>query len=97
MNALIVGGDNLGTIPDRLHKKGFDNIEHISGRKGWGKKDSILLRSGRADLVIVFVDFLSHRVAKSAKEIIRELDANVIYTKRSWSHLEDQFEKINFS
>lgn len=95
MNALIVGGDNLGNIPYKLHQKGFNTIEHISGRKGRDKKASILMKLERADLIIVFVDFVSHGVMKNTKEKIRNLNANAIYTKRSWSHLEDYLEKIN--
>lgn len=95
MNALIVGGDNLGTIPDKLHQKGFNNIEHISGRKGWDKKAGILIKLEKADLVIVFIDFASHCLVKNTKEKIRSLNINAIYTKRAWSHLADYFEKID--
>ena len=95
MNVLIVGGDNLGNIPDKLHQKGFDRIEHISGRKGRDKNVNILMKLEKADLIIVFVDFVSHGVMKNTKEKIRITNANAIYTKRSWSHLEEYLEKIN--
>lgn len=97
MTALIIGGDNLGSIPGKLHQKGYDQVEHINGRKGWDKKTGIPFKVEKADLVIVFVDYLSHSIAKSTKEKIRSLNANAIYTKRSWSHLENMFKKIDVS
>jgi len=82
MNALIVGGE-------------FNNIEHITGRKARDKRACILLKLEKADLIIIFIDFVSHTVMKNTKEKIRMLNANAIYTKRSWSHLEDYLAKIN--
>jgi hypothetical protein len=97
MTALIIGGDNLGKIPTKLGKIGYDQIEHIDGRKGWDKKNEIPFKVGKADLIIVFVDFLSHSMARNTKETIKSQNANAIFTKRSWSHLENQFKKINVS
>jgi hypothetical protein len=97
MTALIIGGDNLGNIPGKLSKKGYDTIEHIDGRKGWDRRAGIPHRVEKADLVIVFVDYLSHSIARSTKEKLRSLNANAIYTKRSWAHLENQFKKIEIS
>ena len=50
MTALIIGGDNLGNIPGKLHQKGFDQIEHINGRKGGTKKWEYLSRLKRLTL-----------------------------------------------
>jgi prolyl-tRNA editing enzyme YbaK/EbsC (Cys-tRNA(Pro) deacylase) len=44
-----------------------------------------------------YVDYLSHSIARSTKEKIRSLNANSIYTKRSWSHLENKFKRIDIS
>jgi len=97
MTVLIIGGDNLGNIPGKLYKKGYDRIEHVDGRKGWDKKIGIVSMLDKADLVIVFVDFLSHNIARSTKEKLRNLDINAIYTRRSWSYLENQIEKLHIN
>lgn len=88
MSALIIGGDNLRTILYKLRQKGFTNIEHISGRKGWDKKISILLKVEKADLVIVLVDYINHCVVKNTKEKIKTSNAKAIFSKRSWVQLE---------
>jgi hypothetical protein len=89
MSVLIIGGDNLGTILYKLRQKGFKNIEHISGRKGWDKKISVLLKVEKADLVIILVDYINHCVVKNTKEKIRSSNAKAIFSKRSWVWLED--------
>lgn len=38
MTALIIGGENLESIVCKLRQRGFKDIEHLSGRKGWDKK-----------------------------------------------------------
>lgn len=89
MNVLIIGGDNLGTILYKLRQKGFNNIEHISGRKGWDKKISVLLKAEKADLVIVLVDYVNHCIVKNTKEKIRNSNTKAIFSKRSWVQLEN--------
>lgn len=88
MSALIIGGDNLRTILYKLRQKGFTNIEHISGRKGWDKKISILLKVEKADLVIVLVDYINHCIVKNTKEKIKTSKSKAIFSKRSWVQLE---------
>jgi len=97
MTALIIGGGNLWNIPWKLNKKEYDRIERIDGRKGWDRRAGIPSQVEKADLVIVFVDFLSHSIARSTKEKLGSLKANAIYSKRSWAHLENQFKKIEIS
>lgn len=33
MSILVVGGDRLGGLPERLRQMGYRNIEHVSGRR----------------------------------------------------------------
>lgn len=92
MNALIIGGDNLGTILYKLQQKGFNSIEHISGRKGWDKKINVLLKVEKADLVIILVDYVNHCVVKNTKEKIRTSNTKAIFSKRSWVQLENPID-----
>jgi hypothetical protein len=93
MNVLIIGGDNLESILYKLHEKGFNNIEHVSGRKGWNKKMNMLVKSQKVDLVIILVDFINHCVVKNTKEKLKNSNIKTIFSKRSWVHLESHLDK----
>lgn len=98
MTALIIGGDNLGGIQYKLRDKGFDNIQHITGRKGWDKKIGAQLKSVDINVIIILVDYVNHSVVNNTKKILKNLDVKTIYSKRSWVHLEnyiDDFVGIN--
>lgn len=86
MSALIIGGDKLGRIKDELYKKGFTDIDHITGRKKGENKEVILLRAEKADVVIVLVDFINHCIVTNLKNKIS--NPNIIYSKRAWSYIE---------
>lgn len=94
MSALIIGGDNLGSIPYKLYEKGFKDIDHISGRKGGDRRGDILLRIDRADLVIVLVDYISHCIMKNTKEKLKGVKTKMIFTKRSWSYMEQEINNF---
>ncbi len=90
MSALIIGGDRLGRITEELHKKGFTDIKHITGRKGGERKIRIYSQMEKADLTIVLVDYVNHVIVNNLKNKINKNNKcnNVIYAKRSWSHME---------
>lgn len=92
MKLLIIGGDNLENIVCKLHKKGFNKIEHISGRKKSDKKITGLLKVKRADLVIVLVDYINHGVVKNTKESLKSTNTKAIFSKRSWIEIENQLD-----
>lgn len=94
MRVLIIGGDNLESILCKLHEKGFNNIEHISGRDGWNKKTNMLVKSQKVDLVIVLVDFINHCVVKNTKERLKKSNIKTIFSKRSWVHLESHLNNF---
>lgn len=94
MKVLIIGGDNLGSILCKLQEKGFNNIEHISGRKSSDKKVSGLLKVQKADLVIVLVDYINHCVVKNTKEKLRNSNTKAIFSKRSWVQLENHINNF---
>lgn len=89
MKVLIVGGDNIRSILDKLQQKGFNDIVHINGRKGGDKRICTLLKVENADLVIVLVDYVNHSVVRNTKEKIKNSNAKAIFSKRSWLQLEN--------
>lgn len=92
MSALIIGGDNLESIFFKLHQRGFKDIEHLNGRKGWDKKTYVLLKKLKFDLVIILVDFINHNVVYNCKKIIKDSNIKTIFSKRSWAYLEKQID-----
>lgn len=85
MSILLVGGDKLGNITERLMENGFDDIEHVDGRKSGARKIKI---SPKTDLVLVLIDYVGHKVAQNMKEESRKNDVRIAFSKRSWIHME---------
>lgn len=90
MSILVIGGDSLGNITEKLIKNGFGDIEHITGRKNDSKKFKI---AGRPDLVMVLVDFVSHKLSTIVKEESRRADVKIAFSKRSWTHMEKKIQE----
>ncbi len=67
MNALLVGADRLGNIPDVLHNFGIRIAAHVSGRDTTHQRRSAPLPSG-IGVVILFTDFLGHNVMQRFRE-----------------------------
>lgn len=82
MQALIVGADRLGNIPDVLAEFGIAIRKHISGRDSAHQKRVGGLPSG-IGMVILFTDFLGHNVMKSFREAARAQGLPVLCCRRS--------------
>lgn len=82
MEALVVGADRLGNIPDVLAEFGIAIRKHISGRESAHQKRVVGLPSG-IGLVILFTDFLGHNVMKSFREAARAQGLPVLCCRRS--------------
>ncbi|MBW9154087.1 DUF2325 domain-containing protein [Clostridium estertheticum] len=89
MSILVIGGDNLGNITEKLKLNGFKDIEHITGRKKDAKNFKI---PGHIDLVMVLVDFVGHQLTKIVKEESRRSDVKIAFSKRSWIHMEKKIQ-----
>ncbi|AVP54918.1 dihydroorotate dehydrogenase [Clostridium tetani] len=87
MSALVIGGDKLGKIRDELEKRGFNKIEHISGRKSSDRKVRISNKAERADMVLVLTDFINHGVVTNLKNNVN--NPNVIFSRRAWAFVEE--------
>ncbi|MBU3126135.1 DUF2325 domain-containing protein [Clostridium sp. FP2] len=90
MGILLIGGDNLGSITKNLIKNGFNDIEHITGRKNDAKNFRI---PRNIDLVMILVDFVGHQLTTVVKEESRKANVKVAFSKRSWTHMEKEIQK----
>lgn len=81
MGVMIVGGDNINEINYHLYQKGFFIVKHISGRK---KNHKCVDIPKDAELVIVFVDFVNHKLCEHIKKESKKLGIKTLYSKRSW-------------
>jgi hypothetical protein len=85
MNALLVGADRLGNLPDVLSEFGIQIAGHVSGRQPAHQKRASL-PSG-IELVILFTDFLGHNVMRHFREAARERGLPLLCCRRSTSSL----------
>ncbi|AKN32157.1 dihydroorotate dehydrogenase [Clostridium carboxidivorans P7] len=86
MSVLVIGGDNICNIKEKLMETGFDKIHHISGRK---KSDRKIRIPEKTDLVLVLVDYVGHSLTSIAKEESKKSDVKIVFSKRSWVHMEN--------
>lgn len=95
MSILVIGGDKLGTITDKLRENGFNKIGHVTGRKKGDRKVKI---PENTDLVLVLTDYVGHNMAEIIKERSRRSDVEVMFCRRSWSsmykNIEDYMKQI---
>jgi hypothetical protein len=85
MRILIVGGDNIEMINCHLCEKGFCIVKHISGRKNNHKCAEIPVN---IDIVIIFIDYVNHKLSEHIKKEAKKLGIKTIYSKRAWSSVE---------
>ena len=85
MRILIVGGDNINMINFHLCEKGFSIVKHISGRKNNHKCAEIPVN---IDIVIIFIDYVNHKLSEHIKRETKKLGIKTIYSKRAWSSVE---------
>ncbi|OAA94764.1 DUF2325 domain-containing protein [Clostridium coskatii] len=90
MSILVVGGDRLGNIEDKLREKGFNEIGHVTGRKKGDRKIKI---HENTDLVLVLIDYIGHNMANIIKERSSRNNVEVMFCKRSWPSIRKNIEK----
>jgi hypothetical protein len=85
VNALLVGADRLGNIPDVLQEFGIRIAGHVSGRQPGHQKRAAL--PAGIELVILFTDFLGHNVMRQFRDRARAQGLRVLCCRRSTSSL----------
>jgi hypothetical protein len=89
VSILVIGGDKLGNIKDKLKENGFNKIDHISGRKKGDRKIKI---SEGTDLVLVLTDYIGHNISEIIKNQSKRSDVTIMFCKRSWSSMYKNIE-----
>ena len=82
MQALLVGADRLGNIPDVLADHGITIRQHVSGRDRSHQRRLPSLPKG-IQMVILFTDFLGHNVMQSFRSAAREEGVPLVCCRRS--------------
>lgn len=94
MSIMVVGGDHLGSIGKNLNKMGYEEINHIKGRKD----SDVKLKIPRdTSMVLVLTDYINHNLAKKVKEKAKQNDTPIIYAKRSWSDIYSSIQDSQIS
>ncbi len=89
MSVLVIGGDNICNIKEKLRQTGFDKIDHITGRK---KSDRKIRIPEKTDLVLVLIDYVGHSLTCIAKEESKRSDTKIVFSKRSWVYMENAIQ-----
>ena len=92
LNAVVVGADRLGNIPDLLGTHNIRIIHHISGRDPSHQRRALRLPSG-TELVILLTDFLGHNVMKSFRQAAQRSGAKVMACRRSVCAMQQALEQ----
>lgn len=86
MQALLVGADRLGNIPNLLAEYGISVVAHVTGRNPSHQRK--LPKQGRGvDLLILFTDFLGHNVMNQFRMMAARHNIRVLACRRSCSCL----------
>jgi len=92
MDALIVGADRLGNIPNVLSEFGIRIVGHVSGRETAHQRRTASLPVG-IGMVILFTDFLGHNVMQRFREAASKEGAAVVCCRRSVCALQQALGK----
>lgn len=82
MDALLVGADRLGNIPDILSNFGIRIAGHVSGRDTTHQRRSSSLPAG-IGMVILFTDFIGHNVMQRFREAANREGVMFVCCRRS--------------
>jgi len=82
MNALIVGADRLGNIPEVLNQFGIVIAAHVSGRDSAHQRRTAPLPAG-IEIVILFTDFIGHNVMQRFREAASREGVTLVCCRRS--------------
>jgi len=93
MNAVVVGADRLGNIPELLAKMGISIANHISGRAASHQRQLAALPLN-TDLLILFTDFLNHNAMQSYRNRARSQGIRVLACRRSASCLLTEVQRL---
>jgi len=88
MNAVIVGADRLGKIPDVLRSYDIEITKHVSGRAPAQQRKAASVLPAGTEMVILFTDFLCHNVMQRFRRMASRDGVQLICCRRSVCALE---------
>ena len=91
MSILIVGGDRISALTKKLTNLRVIQITHWTARKKNVTKREI---PQHIDRVVLFTDFVSHKVARNIKAEVKKRGLQIFFCRRSWSELQQFVELI---
>lgn len=91
---LIVGGDHLGNIKEKLEHLGFQNVFHIKGRRG---SDVRLHIPKEVNMILVLTDYVNHNLAKIIKLRAKERELPIVFSRRAWSDIHSSINVLQIS
>ncbi len=95
MNAImVIGGDHLGNIREKLEGLGYQDVMHIKGRKESEVKFKI---PKKVKMLLIFTDYVNHNLAKKMKAKAKERDLPIVFTRRSWSDIHSSLNELKIS
>lgn len=92
MEALVVGADRLGNIPEVLAGFGIRISAHVSGRDVSHQRRSAPLPAG-VGMVILFTDFLGHNVMQRFRDAASREGVALVCCRRSVCALQQALGK----
>ncbi len=90
MTVLIVGGDYIASLRQKITAQGYARIEHWSGRKKGFNKRAL---PGNTELVIIVYDYVSHSLAHSVKNQASRIGIPMIFCRRSMHEINTIFNE----
>ncbi|MDQ0246668.1 hypothetical protein J2S09_004272 [Bacillus fengqiuensis] len=87
---LVVGGDKLGNITEKLEQKGFREVIHLTGRKSRMVQINI---PRKVDVILVLTDYVNHNLSNVIKKKAQEKSIPICYSKRSWCSINKEVQK----
>ncbi len=94
MNAMLIGADTLGNIPDTLAEYGIRICRHISGRNAAHQRKLPSLPK-ETELMILFTDFLGHNVMRHFRELANEHQVRFVACRRSVCALKQSLDGLS--
>lgn len=82
-DALIVGADRLGNIPEVLQQFGIRVAAHVSGRDSSHQRRSVASLPAGVGIVILFTDFIGHNVMQAFRDAASRAGVSFVCCRRS--------------
>ena len=92
MSIMLVGADYLGGIEKNLQAMGIASITHVSGRDPMERGKIHIPKT--VSLIVVLTDYVNHNTAAAVKRLAKSQGVPLVYSKRSWSALNEKIAKL---